>query len=123
MEPAVPIFGTVRLSVLSQELDTNEPVNPDDLLNRGDPMSRKMQTIGLGNWSRSDLQDRKSRILLGGFSCLHETNRHAHWHGLNWKRLFPTMQTCLIYKSKSKTLFVKQGVVIRQNLMSWYRQW
>jgi hypothetical protein len=38
-------FGTVRLSVLSQEPDTNEPVNPDDLLNRGDPMSRKMPTV------------------------------------------------------------------------------
>jgi hypothetical protein len=36
---------------------------------------------------------------------------------------FPTMHTCIIYKSKSKTLFVKQSVVIRQNLMSWYRQW
>jgi hypothetical protein len=27
MEPAVPIFETVRLSVLSQEPDTNDPVN------------------------------------------------------------------------------------------------
>ena len=41
----------------------------------------------------------------------------------NWKRLFPTMQTCLICKSKSKTLCVKQSIVLRQNLMSWYRQW
>ena len=37
---------------------------------------------------------------------------------LQLERLFPTMRTCLICKSKSKTLFVKQGVVIRQNLMS-----
>jgi hypothetical protein len=29
-----------------------------------------------------------------------------------------TMRACLFCKSKSKTLFVKQGAVIRQNLMS-----
>src|SRR5258708_7909718 len=59
----------------------------------------------------------------GGLSCPHEMNRHARAHGFNWKRLFPTMRTCLICKSKSKTLFVKQSVVIRQNLMSCKRQW
>src|SRR5258708_5568770 len=59
----------------------------------------------------------------GGLSCPHEMNRHARAHGFNWKRLFPTMRTCLICKSKSKTLFVKQSVVIRQNLMSCYRRW
>jgi hypothetical protein len=36
--------------------------------------------------------------------------------GFNRKRLFPTMQTCSICKSKSKSVFVKQSVVIRQNL-------
>jgi hypothetical protein len=45
MEPAVPIFETVRLSVLSQEPDTNEPVNSDDLLNRGTRCPEKMPTV------------------------------------------------------------------------------
>src|SRR6478736_2937027 len=46
----------------------------------GQPVSRKMPTVidrGLGNWSRSDLQDHKSTILLGGLSCPHEMNRQS----------------------------------------------
>jgi hypothetical protein len=48
-------------------------------------------------------------------------NESARARGFNWKRLL--LRTCLICKSESKTLFVKQSVVIRQNLMSCYRQW
>src|SRR5260370_17847953 len=92
----------------------------------GQPVSRKMPTVIDRAWEigrAAIFKIIKSTILLGGLSCPHEMNRHARSHGYNWKRLFPTMRTCLICKSKSKTLFVKQSVVIRQNLMSCYRQW
>src|SRR5258708_1524851 len=110
VEPAVPVCGTIDLEFLSRERDTHEPVIPAIYCTGQTGVLKKIPTVIDRAWDQD--------FSLGGLSCPHEMNRHARSHGFNWKRLFPTMQTCLICKSKLKILFVKQGVVIRQNLMS-----
>src|SRR5450759_3189302 len=101
MEPEVPIFGTIGLWFFSREPDTNGPVIQAIYWTWSTGVLKIPTVIDRG-WEtgRTAIFKIINQKPSWRFVMPHETKRHGRTHDFNWKRLFPTMRTCLNCKSK-----------------------